>query len=743
MAEKTIAHYKILEKIGQGGMGVIFKANDIKLERLVALKFLSKELTHDPAAKERFIQEARAAAALDHPNICIVYEINETDEGQTYISMAYVKGRSLKEKIRSGIMPIEEALGIAIQIAEGLQEAHRKGILHRDIKPGNIMLTEKGQAKITDFGLAKLEWGADLTKTASIMGTVAYMSPEQAKGDEVDQRTDIWSLGVVLYEMLTGTLPFLGERDQSTLYAILHEDLKPLRSLRKELPETLEKVTRKALAKNPDRRYLEIQEFLKDLIPLKKGLDAKAKGAQSAESKPSIAVLPFVDMSPQKDQEYFCDGIAEELINSLSHIEDLHIVARTSAFAFKGARLDVREIGQKLDVKTVLEGSIRKAGNRVRITAQLIDVEDGYHLWSEKFDREMNDIFAIQDEISMAIVDNLKVKLLAKEKAAIERRHTDDPDAYNLYLKGLYFGSKASPDAFEKALEYFRRAYDQDPGFALALAGMAYIYGSYGIFGFLPPDKVLPNVKAALSKALELDEELPEAHAVSALIAFWFEWDWEAAENHFTKALNLNPGNAFCRVWYGWYQLAMGKPDEAVAEIKRAQALDPLMPFFYAAGTGIHLSADRLDEAVEQFHKAVELDPYLGAAYFQVGRVYVKKGMLDEALSSFQKSLELVVFAGWAESGIALIHILRGERNEAEQILHDLLERKKTMNVSSYCIASIYFHLGEIEKTLEFLEKAYQERDILMPFIKVFTENIDIRSDPRFLPVVKKMGFAE
>jgi serine/threonine protein kinase/Tfp pilus assembly protein PilF len=743
MTEKTIAHYKILEKIGQGGMGIVYKASDTKLERLVALKFLPKELPHIPLAKERFIQEARAAAALDHPNICTVYEINETDDGQTYISMAYIEGQSLREKIRSGIMPIEEALDIAVQIAEGLQEAHAKGILHRDIKPGNIMLTEKGQAKITDFGLAKLEWGTDLTKTASVMGTVAYMSPEQAKGEKVDQRTDIWSLGVVLYEMLTGTLPFLRERDQSTLYAILHEDLKPLRSLRKELPDTWEKVIRKALAKNPDRRYLDVWEFLTDLIPLKKDPDAKAKGVRHAESKPSIAVLPFVDMSPQKDQEYFCDGIAEELINSLSHIGDLHIVARTSAFAFKGAKLDVREIGQKLDVKTVLEGSIRKAGNRVRITAQLINVKDGYHLWSEKFDREMNDIFAIQDEISMAIVDNLKVKLLAREKAVIEKRHTDDPDAYNLYLKGLYFGSKPSPENLEKALEYFKKAIDKDPGFALAFAGMAYVYGAYAIFSFLPPDEILPNAKASLSKALELDEDLPEAHAVSALIAFWFEWDWEAAENHFTKALNLNPGNAFCRVWHGWYQLAMGKPDEAVAEIKRAQALDPLMPFFYAAGTGIHFSADRLDEAVEQFHKAVELDPYLGAAYFQVGRIYVKKGMLDEAFSSFQKSLELVVFAGWAESGIALIHILRGERNKAEQILHDLLERKKTMHVSSYCIASIYFHLGEIDKTLEFLEKAYQERDILMPFIKVFTESIDIRSDPRFLPLVKKMGFEE
>jgi len=383
---------------------------------------------------------------------------------------------------------------------------------------------------------------------------------------------------------------------------------------------------------------------------------------------------------------------------------------------------------------------LRKADNRVRITAQLISVEDGYHLWSEKFDREMDDIFAIQDEISMAIVNSLKVKLLAKEKAAIEKRHTNDPEAYNLYLKGLYFSSKPSPEAFEKALEYFRKAIDKDPEFALALAGMAYVYGSYGILGFLPPDEVLPNAKAVLSKALELDENLSEAHATSALIAFWFEWNWESAGNHFTKALNLNPGNAFCRAWYGWYQLAMGKPDEAVVEIKRAQELDPLMPLFYAMGTGIHYSARKLDEALDQFHKAIELDPYSGLAYFHGGRVYLGKGMLDEALSSFQKSLELVIFAGWAESGIAVIHILRGERKKAEQILRDLIKRKKTTYVSSYCIAAVYFYLGEKDKTLEFLEKAYEERDTLMPFIKVHTEIIDIQSDPRFLPFVKKMG---
>ena len=431
MIGKTVSHYKILDKIGQGGMGIVYKAADTKLKRTVALKFLPPELTRDSEAKERFTQEAQAAAALDHPNICIIHEIDEA-EGQTFISMAYIEGQSLKGRIESGPMEIREVLDIAVQVAEGLKEAHEKGIVHRDIKPGNILVTKKGQVKITDFGLAKLEWGVNLTKTAAILGTVAYMSPEQAKGEKVDQRTDIWSWGAMLYEMLTQKLPFKSPKDQATIYSILHEEPKPVSNLREDLPQNLERLIKKALEKEPSRRYQRISKILEDMNALRAKLRDKSLETQKAESKPSIAVLPFVDMSPQKDQEYFCDGIAEELINALTHIKDLHVVARTSAFSFKGEKLDVREIGRKLNVNTVLEGSLRKAGSRVRITSQLINVEDGYHLWSDKFDRELDDIFAIQDEISEAIVDNLKVTLLRREKEAVRKRYTDDLEAYSL-----------------------------------------------------------------------------------------------------------------------------------------------------------------------------------------------------------------------------------------------------------------------------------------------------------------------
>lgn len=398
---KTFSHYKIIEKIGEGGMGVVYKAEDTKLKRTAALKFLRPDLTRDTEAKERFIQEAQAAAALDHPNICTVYEIDET-EGHTCIAMAYVEGRSLKEKMAAGPFEWDEALGVISQVAEGLRAAHKKGITHRDIKPANIMLTEEGLAKIMDFGLAKLSWGADLTKTATVMGTVAYMSPEQARGEKVDQRTDLWSLGCVLYEMLAGQRPFRDVHDQATIYSILNEEPEPISRFRKDLPADAEKILEMCLRKDPQDRYGDMEALLSDLKPAARMDKTQTmRSLPRQEEPPSVAVLPFVNMSADPEQDYFCDGLAEELINSLTKLKDIRVVARTSAFVFKGKAIDVREIGRKLNVEKVLEGSVRKSGNKLRITAQLINVADGYHLWSEKFDREMEDIFAIQDEISI------------------------------------------------------------------------------------------------------------------------------------------------------------------------------------------------------------------------------------------------------------------------------------------------------------------------------------------------------
>jgi serine/threonine protein kinase/Tfp pilus assembly protein PilF len=738
---KTISHYKVLEKIGEGGMGVVYKAEDTKLKRTIALKFLPPELTRDQEARGRFMKEAQAAAALDHPHICTVHEIDETD-GKTFIAMAYIEGQSIKEKIEAGPLEIDEAVDIALQIAEGLKEAHDKGITHRDIKPANIMLTAKGQAKIMDFGLAKLEWGPDLTKTATILGTVAYMSPEQARGEKVDLRTDIWSLGCVLYEMLSGQKPFKSAPDQAAIYAIMNESPQPLNSLRKELPQELVGTVNKCLEKNPDKRYQKAGEIAADLSSLRKKLKSEVTEKQPAEKKPSIAVLPFVDMSPQRDQEYFCDGIAEELINALTHIKDLRVVARTSAFAFRGEKVDVREIGKKLNVSAVLEGSIRKAGNRIRVTTQLINVEDGYHLWSEKFDREMEDIFAIQDEISLAIVDHLKVKLLAREKDAIEKRPTDDPEAYNLYIKGLYFNWQTYEDAFDRSLDYYNKAIDKNPTFALPYVGIGMAYVGLSALSLRPPANVLPKAKAALKKAQELDDSLAEVHFLAAALAYWFDFDWEEAEKRFQKTFELNPGFALAHSQYPWFLLAMNRFDEVIREIKLAQELDPLKPLFYAMSVGLHRMIGKHDEAIREFHRAIELDPDIGLAYFHLGCVYLDKGMMEEAASTFKKSIELVTGAGWAEAKLGIIHVLQGEKEKAQQILDELVERKKKNYVESFSIASLYSHLGHTDKAFEYLDLAYEERDTLMPYlnvISVFELSKEVYADPRYKKLLKKM----
>jgi serine/threonine-protein kinase len=722
-------------------MGVVFKAEDTKLKRSVALKLLPMEVSHFPDAKERFIREAQAAAALDHPNICTVYEVEEHD-GQMYIAMAYIDGTSLKARIAQNPPKIAEALEIAIQVAEGLEEAHRKGIVHRDIKSANIMLTAKGQAKIMDFGLARLESAGDLTGTAVVMGTVAYMSPEQALGKKIDHRTDIWSFGCLLYEVLAGHSPFQGGHEQAIFQAIVHGDPQPITAIRHDTPVGLEKILERCLKKNPLDRYPDVGALISELKSVSLTDIASSPSVAGPKAAPSIAVLPFTDMSPEKDQGYFAEGIAEELLNALAHIQGLRVVARTSAFALKSMNLDIREIGRMLSVKAVLEGSVRKAGNRLRVTAQLINVEDGFHLWSERYDREMADVFAIQDEISAAIVENLKVKLLAGEKTALRRRSTDDPEAYSLYLKGLYFFARPDPESYGKALNFFRAAIDKDPNFALAHAGLAQIYGSLGVMNLAPPTEMWPKAKAALQKAFSLDEDLAEAHAVAALMAFWYEWDWDTAGRNFDRVLALNPGDAMSHGMEGWFFLNRRRFDEAIRESKKALELDPLMPLFYAWSVGLHAAAGRLDEALQEFSRALEIDPNLGLAYFHAGIAYSRKGLLDEALDTFKKGKKLVVFPGWIEGNFGLIYVRKGQREKAELILEEMIESKnKIKSLSSTCIAWLAGALGKFDLAFEFLDKAYEERDTLMAFIHIYTEFLcpAIAADPRFKDVLARM----
>jgi serine/threonine protein kinase/Tfp pilus assembly protein PilF len=732
---KTIAgKYKILTELGRGGMGVVYKAKDSRLKRMVALKFLPPDLTKDPEAKERFIQEAQAAAALDHPNICTVYEVDE-EKDQTFISMAYVEGRSLKERAKSGALDVEEAVDIAVQVAAGLKEAHEKGIVHRDIKPANIMLTEKGQAKITDFGLAKLSWGADLTKTSTIMGTVAYMSPEQARGEEVDHHTDIWSLGAMLYEMLTGKRPFQKSHEQALIYSILNEEPKPLSSFRSDIPKYLEQVVNKALQKDLELRYQNVQEFIQNL--------RKTLPVTVTKAVKSIAVLPFTNMSADPEQEYFCDGMAEELINALTHIKDLRVVARTSAFSFKGKDVDIGEIGKKLRVDKVLEGSVRKAGNRLRITAQLINVEDGYHLWSERYDREMEDIFAIQDEVTLAIVDKLKVDLLGEGKAKLVKRHTEDSEAYNLYLKGRYFWNKRTGDGLKKAIEFFQKAIENDPSYAPAYSGLADSFSVLGFYGFSSPREAFPKAKAAAQKALEIDDTLDEAHASIAYISIFYDWNWDTAERSIKRALELNPGCPTAHHIYAAYFAIMGRFNEAIAEMKRSVEIDPLSIRLHTE-LGNYLGwSGRLDEAIEQLQKTLEMDQNFGLAHGHIGLCYAHKKRYEEAIRATQKAIEIMGKSPFFLGYLANIYAKAGKKKRAEEILHELEGISKKRYVPAVSVANIYAELGDFDKAFEWMKKAYEEHDVFMAMLKTRREFEKLRSNPRVKVLLKKIGLGD
>ena len=732
MIAQTLSHYRILEKIGEGGMGVVYRAEDTRLRRTVALKFLLPDLTRDPAARERFVREARAAAALDHPHICTIHEIDEA-EGQVFIAMAFVEGRTLKRRIEEGPIALDEIARIGTQVAEGLKAAHERGIVHRDVKPANIMLTPDGQVRIMDFGLAKLERATELTTGGTIMGTLAYMSPEQARGECVDQRSDLWSLGCVLYEMLARRAPFHGSNYLEVLHAILHTEPPTIATMRSDVPAHIARVVQTCLQKDPTRRYARADDLLADL--------KEARPRRDAAALPSIAVLPFVDMSPAKDQEYFCDGIAEELINGLAHIKDLKVVARTSAFAFKGRNVDVREIGRQLNVRAVLEGSIRKAGNRLRITAQLIDVEEGYHLWSEKFDRSLEDIFEIQDEVAAAVVENLRVTLLAGEKAAIEKRHTSDPEAYALYLRGRYFFSRPSAENFQRAIACYGQAVERDPEFALAHFAIAEVRSGSAILSLGTPRDIWPLVEPPLQRAVALDPTLAEAIGLTAAQAMYFNWDWAAAERHFNAALALNPSHAMTRANHAWLYAYLGRFDAAVSEIRRALDLDPLMPLFSAFLIGILIEARRFDEAIAEFDKAIELDPQSPLAYFHGGCGYYGRGMLDEARAAFERSLALTDFAGWAEGMLGFVLADEGRREDAARVLQTMADKRSSHYVSAPCIAFLAWRLGRVDQTFEYLDKGFDERDTLIAPLDVYPFIDDLRREPRFQALLTRLRF--
>ena len=740
MIGKTISHYKIVEELGRGGMGVVYKAEDTKLKRTVALKFLPPDLTRDPKAKQRFIHEAQAASSLDHNNVCTIYEIDETEEGQTFIVMACYEGEILKDKIQKGPLKIEEAIDIAIQIAQGLEKAHKKGIVHRDIKPANIFIADDGIVKILDFGLVKLAGPTQLTKTGTALGTVAYMSPEQAKGEKVDHRSDIWSLGVVLYEMLTGQLPFKGEYEQAVVYSILNEEPPSILDLQKGIPTELGQIVEKTLVKKREERYQSVEELLADVRAIRENFEtADAKTALKEKIPPSIAVLPFVNMSADPEQEYFCDGMAEELISALTKIENLHVPARTSAFAFKGEKIDMREIGRKLNVATVLEGSVRKAGNRLRITAQLINVTDGYHLWSERFDRELDDVFAIQDEISMAIVDKLKIRILKGEKEKLFKRYTDNLEAYSLYLKGRYYWNSLTPEGWEKSFECYQKAIEIDPTYALAYVGLSIWHQSLAFWGDVPPSQAIPKSREFAQKAIELDDSISDAHNSLAVGYALYDWNLSAADKEFKRTIELDPTNALGYVNYALISTNWKRFEEALVYARRAQKLDPLSSMINTWVSIILMYAGQYEEAVEGLQQVIAKDPGFWQPHLWLCFAFISGSIFEEAVSAGEKAVELSGRASIAKAVLACTYFLSGRSKKGEELLESLKERSQSTYVPATFFVWIYSARNNMDKALHWLQKAAKEHD---PWIFWYGAGSDAlrADDPRFNALLKKIG---
>ncbi len=765
--------YQIIQELGRGGMGVVYKAQDTKLKRTVALKFLPPELTHISEVKDRFMREAQAAAALDHPHICTVYEFDETGE-KTFISMAYIEGQSLKKKIGSGPLEIDEAIRIATQVAEGLQEAHKKGVVHRDIKSANIMVTEKDQAKIMDFGLARVTGTTLVTKEGMTMGTIAYMSPEQARGEKVDQRTDIWSLGVVLYEMFSGQLPFKGEHDQAVVYSILNEKPESITHLRSEIPVSIEQVVGKALEKNPDVRYQQIEDLLDDLESISEGIvpegiRARLRKAKllkrkraflyaniaglliimtvialslftgRAEAIDSIAVLPFENLSGDPDQEYFSDGITDALINELAKISALRVISRQSMMRYKGSEKPLPEIARELNVDAVVEASVLTVGGRVQIRAQLIQAATEQNLWAQSYERDLSNILILQSEMARAIADEIRVKLTPEEETRLASARVVNPEAYEAYLNGRFHWGKMTPPDLDTALQYFQSALEKDPNCAPAHAGIAMLWATLSQHGLVPPSEAAPRAKEAALRALELDSTLAEAHYALAGVKAWVEWDWEGADPEFRRAIELNPSGPDARAFYSSFLNIMGRREEATAQIERAIELDPFNPLFQAFYSVDLLLAHRYDDAIAQAQNALRTTPNHPVASSAIQMAYHAKGMYEEAMTATKAlwagfghlEVEDALERGYAEAGY------KGAMNLAAETL-----AANAQTTYPCDIAMLYVRAGKNNRAFEWLERAVEARDPNTPYLglPIFDS---LRDDPRFKDLLRRMNLPE